>query len=656
MNAPQTLQSDSYFDEAWLARLEWHAIDHDGELSRWRVRDPHGNRQWLIMRASVRASLWELARLDREYALGPCLGADWAVMPLARLSTADGVVLVLDNAHGAPLSAFASKPLSVERLLRLAIASAAALDRNHRNGLLHRDIRPSNLMLDEDGLIRLTGFASAILPSGCSEDIPALPDGSLAYHAPEQAASVQSDLYALGVSLFELLTGHLPFNASDPVQWQHQHVAVAAPTLGKYRPGLPAALDDLLARLLAKDPLQRPATAQQLEAELRRCLDEWREVGSIHRSAPQALAKPPQALIGRGSELAVLRAAFARLQQGLGGALLIGGEAGIGKTSLVRQFTRDLGGAQVLLANGKCELARHNVPYAALSTALASLFTRLAGESPENVRRWGQQLREALGHDGSTLTRMIPELGWLTGPLLLPSNPPGISEARRHLHGLLQRLLGVLANSAHPLILFLDDVQWLDEETQSFISELAPSSFDHLLLVAAYRNDEALPGAPLSALIAHCRTLGARTAELSPRPLTGHEVATLLSTELDLHPAERELLAERISKRSNGNPLYVTQFVAMQEEAASNGASLQLQPLLDDVAALLDSRLGRLPERTRELLCTLAILGNQTPLEDLAAVTGTAVPYLLNLLRPAFQAGLVGESHCGLSFTHDTVW
>ena len=655
MNAPQQLQSERHFDDAWLERLEWQGLDRNGELSRWRAHDPQSNRHWLIVRASVRASPWELARLDREYALGPCLDADWAVLPLAHMNTLDGAVLLLDDEHGRPLSSIANLPLSVERFLQLAIASSAALDKAHRRGLLHRDIRPANLILDDHGVVRLSGFASAILSTDDTENVPALPDCSLAYHPPEQTPSAQSDLYALGVSFFELLTGHLPFSATDPVQWLHQHVAVAAPALNKYRPGLPAALNDLLSRLLAKEQTLRIESAQLLEVELRRCLDEWHEVGSIHRTS-QPFARTQRTLVGRESELATLRDALGRLEQGLGGVVLISGEAGIGKTSLVRQLHRDQGRSQILLANGKCELARHSSPYATLSAALASLFTRLAGEQLDDVRQWGEQLRAALGHGANILARMVPELEWLTGTLSPTTNPPAVSEARRHLHGALHNLMGVLATRAYPLILFLDDVQWIDEESLSFIKELTPSNFDHLLLIAAYRNNKAFPDSHLSALINHCRTLGARTVELAPRPLTDNEVATILGTELTLHPAERELLAERISQRSNGNPLYVTQFVAMLGEAEDSGHSAECPPLLEDIAALLGSRMARLPEHTQEALCALAILGNQTPLETLAAVTGTSVSKLLNRMRPAFQAGLIGQCHAGLSFTHDAVW
>ncbi|WP_252274148.1 AAA family ATPase [Pseudomonas subflava] len=645
------LAGNPRFDDAWLERVEWRGIDRSGELTRWRVRDTRAGRRWLVVRASPRASQWELARLDREYGLGPSLAEAWALLPLARLSTAEGPLLVLDDDGGKPLSAVAAMPLSVERFLHLAIAATAALAQMHRHGLLHRDIRPDNLILGDDGRVRLTGFAFAMPSDGSADGIPPLPDGSLAYLPPEQTPSTRGDLYALGVSFFELLSGRLPFSASDPVRWLHQHVAVPAPTVTEHRPGLPPGLDDLLAWLMAKQPGQRPDSAQQLEAELRRCLDEWRESGGIRRAAPAPAGRAGDHLVGRDAELATLHAAVARLQDGLGGAVLIGGEAGIGKTSLMRQLRRSQRGEALLFANAKCEQSRHRQPYATLCAAFASLFARLAGEAPEEVRRRGQRLREALGQNGALLARLIPELEWLTGPLPASANPPPVSEARRHLHGLLQRLLATLARREQPLLLFLDDVQWIDDETRVFLAELAPSSFDHLLLIAAYRDHT--PDDALQALLGHCRSLGARTVEIILRPLGAAEITALLQAELDLPADETALLAERLSLRGNGNPLYLAQFVALLRE--SEGAVADAAQL-EDAAALLRLRLERLPDATRDVLGALALLGNHTPLAHLAAVCDASPDQLLNRLRPALKAGLLAQDHEGFAFSHDTIW
>jgi predicted ATPase/signal transduction histidine kinase len=644
------------FTEDWLERVEWTHLDSAGELSRWRVCDAQAGRQWLVVRVSAQASPWELARLDREYAIGPSLSPAWAVVPLARLGSAAGPLLVLDDDGGRPLSSLFDTPLPLEYFLRLAISATAALAQAHRRGIVHGDIRPEHLMLGGNGEIRLTGLAFACRVDEVASKRPPLPEASLAYLPPEHQASPSADLYALGVSFFQLLTGRLPFSANDPVQWLHQHVAVPAPDLAQWRSGLPAALNDLLAWLMAKQPAQRPDSATVLEAELHRCLNEWRELGNIRRSTLSTQARSTSPLVGRELELGMLRSAVARLEQGLGGAVLIGGEAGIGKTSLVRQLRRSQRGGALLFANGKCELARRSMPYAALSAALASLCTRLAGETPDEIRRWGVRLREAFRSNGEMLIRVIPELEWLIGPLPASTNPPPVSEARRHLHDMLQNLLRLLATREQPLILFLDDVQWIDEETQAFLAELPPSGFDHLLLIVTYRDHAVRSSAHLRPLLEHCRSLGARTVELHLRPLAIEEIAGLLDAELDLHPQEQALLAERLSQRGNGNPLYISQFLALLRESAGAERGADLPPLLDDIAALLQLRLARLPQRTREALAALAILGNHTPPRHLAAVCAVSETQLIGLLRPALQAGLIGEYYEGLAFTHDSVW
>jgi signal transduction histidine kinase/tetratricopeptide (TPR) repeat protein len=308
-------------DEAWLEKLEWIGIDHCAELSRWQVRHGTAQRRWLIIRASRQASPWELARLDREYAIGPTLRAAWAVVPLERLHTGSGPLLVLDDDGGYPLSHFTVASLSVEGFLQLAIAATQALGMAHQHGLIHCDIRPDNLILSPDGDIRLTGFAFAQAIDNLGANALPLADASLAYLAPElhgrqDQATPQSDLYALGVTFYRLLTGNLPFNASDSVQWLHQHMALTAPPASKGRAGLPLALDNLLDRLLAKQPDQRPASAALLEAELTRCLNEWRGAGWIPASPTRSPRPNVGVWVARKDGLKGLHQTLGRLAQG----------------------------------------------------------------------------------------------------------------------------------------------------------------------------------------------------------------------------------------------------------------------------------------------------------------------------------------------------
>lgn len=667
MNAPEKpgASATPHFDEHWLSHASWAQMDEHSGLLRWRVRQGPEQRQWLLVSAGANATQWDQARLDREYAMAPCLDAAWALVPLARLNTVEGPALILDDDGAWPFSSLAMGTLSVEHFLQLAISATATLAQVHRCGIIHRDIRPENLMLADDGGVRLTGFAFAAVQGARVESGLQPADSSLAYISPEQAGRQQnppceiSDLYALGVTFYQLLAGRLPFSASDPLQWLHKHLAVAPPPLAHWRAGLPTAIEALLASLLAKQPQQRPESAQALEIELRGFLAQWRDSGSIETACPpgQHHATVPTAgvLVGRDTEFAALRKALARLEQAQGGCVLIKGEAGIGKTSLVQHLRRSQPASTLLFANGKCELSRHSLPYGALAAALAALFTGLMGEPPGEVKRWSRRIREAIGTHGHVIARVVPELEWLTGPLQGAVQPP-VSEARRHLHGMLQRLLGAIATRQRPLVLFLDDVQWIDQETLAFLHELNAEAFDHLLLIATYRGEDMASTVGLPAFIEHCRRLGPRTLELTLQPLAANDVAALLMAGLDLHPDERVALARRLNLHGNGNPLYVTQAIAVLREASGSGNAHALSPVFTDVAAMMAARLARLPMPTRQMLDRLAILGNHTFAHELAQVSGVPLAQLRQFLLPALNAGLVSEYQERLSFAHDAIW
>ena len=646
------------FDDTWLASLSWSALDEVDGLARWHVNSADGYRRWLIVRATGAPGSVEW-RIDREYALAPCLDPTWAVLPLACLNDANGPLLVLRDA-GEPASALGAGTLSVEHFLTLAVNATAALAAAHQRGLVHCDLRPQHLMVAKDGTVRLTGFAAASLAETAGQALHGISPGRFAYLAPEAISGQTAvpgpaqDLYALGVSFYQLLAGHLPFEAHDPLEWRQQHLAVAPPPMSRWRPGLPAALEQLVARLLRKQPEQRPESARALEAQLWRYLNQWRESGALQVAVDgQASADARTGLVGREGPLQVLREAVGQLRQGRGGAVFISGEAGIGKTSLVRALREQLGPNTLLFANAKCELARHHAPYGALRAALGALFTRLAGAQAGELDALARPVRLALGAQGALLTRLVPELEWLTGPLPA-ANEPSVSEARRHLLGLFRQLLLALATAQQPLILFFDDLQWVDQETLRFLVEFDAASVRHVLLITTCRSDALAADAALQALVARYQGLGQQCISLALQPLDVPAITALLQARLALPADERDALATRLHQRGAGNPLYLAQVIEVLRETGRTDGQRQW-PVFADVQALLTTRLESLPERTREVLGVLAILGNHTPVEDMAAVTGTTPPHLANLLRPAMKAGLVSEARSGLGFTHDAM-
>lgn len=647
------------FDEQWLSELQCALVQDHGALVWWRVRSPLAVRSWLVVRPRAEANEVDMRRLDRELAVAAFLQSDWAVQPVLKLHSSEGPLLVLDDDGGRPLAALADGHIAVGRFLRLATAAASALAAAHAQGITHRDIKPAHFILGSDNQLRLSGFMLAVhpqLPKAADADAIS---GSLPYMSPEQGgrlnhgADQRSDLYSLGVTFFELLTGQLPFNANDAAGWLHQHVAVAPLPLAHYRQKLPSALQRLIDRLLAKAPGERFASAAVLATQLRQALSEWNEFGHINEPAgghdSEALVAAPAPLLGRVDEYRQLRAASQRLSDGQpGGMLWIAAPAGMGKTALVRQLRGELAGGALMFGSGKFEAGPQKSPYAALSSVLASLLTRVVGDEPEEVERCSLRLKAALGNHGQLLVRLVPELEWVTGPLP-GSNEPIAAEARRRLLGLFLRALRALGSAARPLIVFFDDLQWLDSESLAFFQALRSEDFQHLLLIAAYRSDT--HSAALQGFLSAGRSLPVPRHELQLQPLGAVEVLAMVHASISLAAPAARLLAQRLHTQGGGNPLFVSQALQALQENPQHHHSLAPA----DLPEVMSARLARLPAQTQQVLGLMALLGSHAERTALAAASGICPSALDEVLAPAVNARLIRETHDGLLFCHDQV-
>jgi signal transduction histidine kinase len=293
-NVPPTAVSCAdAFGPQWLEQLVWQLLLIDGELAHYRVSLEEGRQQWRVVRPATVASPSAARRLEHEFSLAARLLPQWAIRPLALLPGTDGPLLVLDDPQGQALHESADQPLAIERFLQLAIGAAAALAGAHASGLLHRDIKPCNLLEGADGVVRLSGFGLSVdaRPTG---HVPICDSicGTLAYMSPEQARRVErqadqrSDLYSLGMTFYEWLAGRLPFEARDAVEWVYCHVARQPPELSQYRGDIPAALSQLVHMLIAKNPDDRYQSASSLHADLRECLVQWRQFQDIPDFSP----------------------------------------------------------------------------------------------------------------------------------------------------------------------------------------------------------------------------------------------------------------------------------------------------------------------------------------------------------------------------------
>lgn len=666
------------YNQHWLQQLEWLLLLVDGEIARYRVRSPQASREWLVLRPAATATENVFRRIQHEYAMRECLDPAWAVVPAALLSSADGPLLILDESGGRSLHESASETLSISVFLRQAIGATQALGRAHASGLLHHDIKPCNFIEGEDGVIRLTAFALSSHP-----DIPGpravdAISGSLAYMSPEQAGRVnnqideRSDLYALGVTFYEMLTHRLPFEGDDPVEWLHQHLARQPSPPEQHRDDIPGPLSAVILKLLAKSPDERYACTQDLEDDLRLCLVQWSEFQHIRAFEPGKDGRVgsrlfPSGLIAREAQLAELHRCITRVSTtGTGEIMLICGQPGTGKSALVRRLHRDLGGSHVMLATGKFDQSRTTTPYAALSLALRALLLRVLGESPRTLDMWRQRLLRGLAGNGRLLLPLIPELELMTGPL------PGIPQISKHdaanrFNDALREYILAFARPQAPLVIFFDDLQWLDDDTLGFFSYMAAQQPRDILFIGAYREWSCEHSDAFRQLLSDLRERPSPVTELNLACLEPPATGEMLAGLLGWHDPSLAPLSDIVHLKSGGNPFFINQLVrALLEEGliGTTGASAGWQwdldairrfPVAPNVVELMVARIGRLPEETRALLGLMALLGSRADYADIASVSEQRIGSVRKQLVAAMEAGLLIEDKAGLLFSHDRV-
>ncbi|HEY4042603.1 MAG TPA: AAA family ATPase, partial [Rhodopila sp.] len=391
----------------------WEDGGHRVFCRGWRLRaDGHRLAVLAVLPAVEHPPPDTIDRLAHEYALKDELDGAWAVRPLEFVRDRDRAMLVLEDPGGELLEGLVGQPMAVEPFLHIALGLAAAIAGLHQRGLIHKDIKPAHLLVNcADGQVRLTGFgiASHLPRQRQAPDPPAVIAGTLAYMAPEQTGRMnrsidaRSDLYALGVTLYQVLTGSLPFTASDPMEWVHCHIARRPVPPAERRPGVPAALSAIIMKLLAKTAEERYQSAAGLERDFRRCLTQWEAQGRIDDFPLGEDDTPDRLLIaeklyGRAREVDALLAAFDRMvTSGAPELVLVSGYSGVGKSAVVHELHKALVPPRGLFASGKFDQYQRDIPYATLALAFQTLVRQILGQSDTEVGRWQGALQEAVG-------------------------------------------------------------------------------------------------------------------------------------------------------------------------------------------------------------------------------------------------------------------
>jgi len=535
----------------------------------------------VVLPASEQPTPAALDRLAHEYSLKDELDSAWAVRPLELARDRGQTILVLEDPSGELLSGLLGAPMEVGRFLRLAVGVAAALGKVHQRGLIHKDIKPANVLVNGDGGegIRLTGFgmASRLVRERQPPGPPEVIAGTLAYMAPEQTGRMnrsvdsRSDLYSLGVTLYEMLTGSLPFAASDPMEWVHCHIARTPAPPYERLGNIPALISQIVMKLLAKTAEERYQTAAGVEHDLRRCHAEWEVRGRIddfplaEHDVPDRLLIPEK-LYGRSREVAALLSSFHHVAAtGVPELVLVSGYSGIGKSSVVHELHKVLVAPRGLFAAGKFDQYMRDIPYTTVAQAFQSLVRQILSKSDAELQTWRDALREALGPNGLLIVDLIPELELVIGkqppvPDLLPQ------DAQRRFQTALRRFIGVFARPEHPLALFLDDLQWLDAATLDLLEDLlTQSDILHLLLIGAYRENEVDAAHPLMRKLDAIRRAGATVHDIVLKPLSYGDLGQLIAESLRCEPTRARRSCNWCRKKPAAIPFFQSSFSTRSE-------------------------------------------------------------------------------------------
>jgi predicted ATPase/signal transduction histidine kinase len=607
--------------------------------------------------------------IQREYAIARRVEGDGIIRALGLEELSDRVALVLEDFGGRSLRHLLDErgALDVDTFLTYALRISAALGHIHRSGVIHKDIKPQNIIANPDTqVVKIADFSIsvAIAVEAVTPDSPTSLTGTLAYMAPEQTGRMnrgvdyRADFYSLGATFFELLTNRRPFEATTPLELLHAQVAQVPPSPRDLIPDIPEPIAAVVLKLLAKDPDARYQSAWGLVADLEECQRRLRAktppslfpLGSSDKAQRFRL---PQGLYGRSADIAVLTAAHARAAAGRGDLLLITGSAGIGKTSLVNELHRVTAASHGRFATGKCDPFHRSVPFDAVHQALDHLVRQTLIEGEAEAVAVRQRLETALGTNVSVLVAAAPELRALVGEQPAPPALPA-AESRNRLHRVLARALLAFATRERPLALFLDDLQWADVSTLSLLQALVREpDFRHLLLVGAWRDTEVSASHPLALTVGELRAAGTPLVEIQLSPLGPEEVARMVREATGADTGRALGLGQLIHARTGGNPFAIREFLRFLHDQGllrfepRGGrwewelSQIEAREIPSDVAALMAEELRRLPRETGSLLQLAACLGVVFSFRDLVMLHGEPAPETARMLWSAIEQGFV---------------
>ncbi|MBD2440366.1 ATP-binding sensor histidine kinase [Nostoc sp. FACHB-110] len=622
-------------------------------------------------------SFHELLQFRNQYVITKNLQLTGVIQPYSLETYHNGYALVMEDFGGISLKQWGIEQGNTQSLinfLQVAIAIADILNQLHSdagNGqrlrVIHKDIKPANILINpQTKQVKLIDFSIASLLQREIQEVqsPNVLEGTLAYLSPEQTGRMnrgvdyRTDFYSLGVTLYEMLTGELPFHSEDPMELVHGHLAKQVTPPHQINPDIPVVISQIITKLMAKNAEERYQSASGLKHDLETCLHYCKKTGEIPFFAIcqrdiQDHFMIPEKLYGREKEVQTLLEAFDRVANGASELMLVSGFSGIGKTAVVNEVHKPIVKQRGYFIKGKFDQFNRNIPFSAFVQAFRSLMRQLLTESDVAIKQWKSKIIAALGEDAQVIVEVIPELELIIGQQAPVPELSG-SAAQNRFNLLLQNFIQVFTNKEYPLVVFLDDLQWADSASLSLIQLLInESNNSYLLLIGAYRDNEVIPAHPLMVTLEEIINSGAIINTINLQKLSYLKLNQLVADTLSCTEELAWSLSQLVYQKTQGNPFFTTQFLkALHQDGLiefnyvercwqCDITQINQQALTDDVLEFMAFQLQKLPQSTQQVLKLAACIGNQFDLKILAIVAQQSEIETAVCLWNALQEGLI---------------
>jgi predicted ATPase/signal transduction histidine kinase len=610
----------------------------------------------------------ELVQFRNQYTIAKNLNLPGIIQTYSLEAYQNSYALVMEDFGGISLKEWTQQGETLPDLsefLQMAIALCHTLNILYRERIIHKDLKPSNILINpETKQIKLIDFSIASLLPRETQTLlnPNVLEGTLTYISPEQTGRMnrgidyRTDFYSLGITFYELLTGELPFQSNDPMELVHCHIAKAAPLVREINPQIPSVLSEIVSKLMAKNAEDRYQSALGLKYDLEKCLRQLQETQKIEsfKIAEKDLCDRfliPDKIYGREAEVETLLQAFDRVSQGVTEMMLVAGFSGIGKTAVVNEVHKPIVRQRGYFIKGKYDQFQRNIPFSAFVQAFRDLMEQLLTESDLQIQQWKTKILEAVGENGQVIIEVIPELERIIG-----GQPPAIelsgTAAQNRFNLLFQKFTEVFTSASHPLVMFLDDLQWADSASLKLM-QLLMADTSHLFIIGAYRDNEVNPAHPLMLSLNEIAKSQAKINTITLAPLSQEQVNKLVADTLKCSEDVAWHLSVLIYQKTKGNPFFATQFLkALHQDGLiqfdfelgcwqCDISEVTAQAVTDDVVTFMSWQLQKLPPSTQDVLQLAACIGNYFDLATLAIVSQQSEIETAAALWKALQEGLI---------------